>query len=430
MTAPLRIGIAGLGTVGGGTAKEIQENAALLASRCGRPVNLVAATGRNKSRKAASLLDGVAWYDDAMSLASAPDVDVVVELIGGSDGVAYSLCKAALDGGKHVVTANKALLAHHGNELAALAEKKNVTLGYEAAVAGGVPIIKALREGLAGNRISRVYGIMNGTCNYILTAMRETKREFSDVLKEAQDLGYAEADPSFDVDGVDTAHKLAILTSVAFGCRIDFDAIHVEGIRHITALDVQFADELGYRIKLLGVAALAEEGIEQRVHPCMVPAATAIAKVEDVFNAVVVDGDYVGSTAYIGPGAGGRPTASAVVSDIADIARGCSLPTFGIPAAKLSKVPTVPMERRRGAYYMRLTLIDLPGVFADVAAILRDYRVSMDNLIQHSRAPGEAVPVVITIHETDEASLMAVLARIKNLDAVLEGPCMIRIETF
>ncbi len=430
MSEALRVGVAGLGTVGGGTVKELVENAALLESRCGRPIKLVAVAEMNRDRQAVLPLDGVTWYDDALALIDADDVDVVVELIGGSGGIAKKLCEVALNAGKHVVTANKALIAHHGNALAEIAEEKGVTLGYEAAVAGGIPIIKAIREGLVGNGIARVYGIFNGTSNYILTTMRETGREFGDVLKEAQKLGYAEADPSFDVDGVDTAHKLAILTSVAFGCRLDFDAVHVEGIRHVSALDIQFADELGYRIKLLGVTCIGDAGVEQRVHPCMVPADAAIAKVEGVFNAVVADGNLTDATMYVGRGAGEKPTASAVVSDIADIARGRNVPTLGVPAADLTDIPTVPMERHRGAFYVRLTLLDLPGVFADVAAILRDHAVSMESLLQHGRAPNEAVPVVMIFHETDEASVSAALSKIESLDTVVEPPRVIRIEQF
>src|SRR5262249_9385030 len=277
---------------------------------------------------------------------------------------------------------NKALLAHHGTALAQAAEKANVALAFEAAVAGGIPVIKALREGLAGNRLKRVTGILNGTCNYILTQMQESKRELDDVLKEAQSLGYAEADPSFDVDGIDAAHKLAILASVAFGTEVSFGAVHVEGIRHVSALDIAFADELGYRIKLLGIARPTEYGIEQRVHPCMVHLAAPIAQVSGVFNAVVADGDFVGSTMFQGRGAGAGPTASSVVADIVDIARGVRNPPFSIPAAKLAKLQPSPMERHRGAYYMRLMVQDRPGVIAQVAAALAEAEVSIEAVIQ------------------------------------------------
>ena len=302
--APLRVGIAGLGTVGAGTFKLLAGNADQLRARCGREIVVTAVSARDQSKDRGIDIDGIQWCDDALSLAKLDSVDVVAELIGGSDGIAKSLAETAIANGKHVVTANKALLAHHGATLARAAEAAGVSLAYEAAVAGGIPIVKAMREGLAGNRISRVYGILNGTCNYILSAMRESGREFEDVLAEAQSLGYAEADPAFDIDGVDAAHKLAILTSLAFGCEVQFDAVHVEGIRSVSPLDIRFAEELGYRIKLLGIAGRTDHGIEQRVHPCMVPISAPIAHIEDVFNAVVADGDYVDTTMYEGRGAG------------------------------------------------------------------------------------------------------------------------------
>jgi homoserine dehydrogenase len=342
--------------------------------------------------------------------------------------VARRVVEQAIVRGRHVATANKALMAHHGTALAAAAEAAGVTIGYEAAVAGGIPVIKTLREGLIANVRGRVFGILNGTCNYILTAMRESGREFGDVLAEAQALGYAEADPSFDVDGIDSAHKLALLASVAFGCTVDFDEVSIEGIRHVTALDIAFAEELGYRIKLLGIAKLTEYGVERRVHPCMVPLSASIAQVHGVFNAVVADGDFVDTVVQEGRGAGERPTASAVVADIADIARGLSVPTFGVPAASLKTLPALAMERHRGAYYVRLMVLDRPGVFAEVAAILRDHAVSMEAVLQRGRAPGEPVPVVMITHETVEASMLASLDAVAALDACVEPPRMIRIE--
>ena len=336
----------------------------------------------------------------------------------------------ALERGRHVVTANKALLAHHGTALAAKAEAAGLAIGFEAAVAGGIPIIKGLREGLAGNRVSEVHGILNGTCNYILTEMRTTGRDFADVLADAQKLGYAEADPSFDIDGVDAAHKLAILTSVAFGTPVDFKSVHVEGIRHVSAVDFDYADALGYRIKLLGIARRTDRGIEQRVHPCMVPKAAPIAAVDGVFNAVVAQGDFVDRVLFVGRGAGEGPTASAVVSDLIDIARGRSTPTFGVPAAQLSEAQPSPMEARRGAYYVRLMVVDRPGVIADVAAAMRDQNVSMEQFLQRGRAPGEAVPVVLTTHDTDEAAMQRALATIAAKESVVEPPRMIRIEQF
>jgi|TARA_B100000315_G_scaffold243427_1_gene266794 homoserine dehydrogenase len=426
--APLRVGIAGLGTVGAGTFKLLAGNADQLRARCGREIVVTAVSARDQSKDRGIDIDGIQWCDDALSLAKLDSVDVVAELIGGSDGIAKSLAETAIANGKHVVTANKALLAHHGATLARAAEAAGVSLAYEAAVAGGIPIVKAMREGLAGNRISRVYGILNGTCNYILSAMRESGREFEDVLAEAQSLGYAEADPAFDIDGVDAAHKLAILTSLAFGCEVQFDAVHVEGIRSVSPLDIRFAEELGYRIKLLGIAGRTDHGIEQRVHPCMVPISAPIAHIEDVFNAVVADGDYVDTTMYEGRGAGEGPTSSAVVADLTDIARGRSVPTFAIPAADLAPLEAAPMSSHVGSYYVRFMVVDRPGVFAEIAGALRDHSVSMEAILQHGRDPGEAVPVVLTTHETDEASMTATLTAIQKSEAVVETPMLIRIE--
>ncbi len=425
----LRIAIAGVGTVGAGTVRLLQTHAADIARRCGRPIEIAAVSARDRKRNRDVDLSGYAWHDDAQALAGLADVDVVVELIGGADGPAHKLLEAAIARGKHVVTANKALLAHRGTALARAAEAKGVSLGYEAAVAGGIPIIKTLREGLAGNRIDRVYGILNGTCNYILTTMRQTGREFIDVLADAQRLGYAEADPSFDVDGVDAAHKLAILAGVAFGCEIDFASLHVEGIRNVSAVDIAFAEELGFRIKLLGIARMTEHGLEQRVHACMVPLGTPIAHVEGVFNAVVTEGDFVGQNLCQGRGAGAGPTASAVVSDLIDIARGRSQPTFGVPAGELRRLPASPMTRHRGAYYIRLMVVDKPGVIADVTAALRDEEVSLEAMLQRARSPGEAVPVVLTTHDTEEAAMQRALERIAALGSVVEPPHVIRIES-
>jgi homoserine dehydrogenase len=427
---PLKIAVAGLGTVGAGVLKVLETHAEMLEKRCGRRLIVTAVSARTRGRDRGVDLSAVRWYEDAVALASDPDVDVVVELIGGSEGVARDLVGTALENGKHVVTANKALLAHHGNELAALAERKGVGLALEAAVAGGIPVIKGLREGLAGNAVKEVHGILNGTCNYILTEMRETGREFGDVLAEAQKLGYAESDPSFDIDGVDAAHKLAILTSVAFGCPVDFDAVHVEGIRHISALDIEYAKELGYRIKLLGIARRNNGGVEQRVHPAMVPVDSPIAAVDGVFNAVVADGDFVEKVTFVGRGAGAGPTASAVVADLMDVARGRISPVFGVPSDRLARIHAAPLEERRGAYYLRLMVVDRPGVIADVAASLRDENVSMEAFLQRGRAPGEAVPVVLTTHDTDEASIQRALKSLERLEAVLEKPRLIRIEQF
>ncbi len=395
-------------------------------------------SARDRTRDRGVDLSGFQWFDDPIALARDAEADVVVELIGGSEDPAKAMVEAALTGGRHVVTANKALLAHHGTQLAILAEGAGRTIGYEAAVAGGIPIIKGLREGLAGNRIDRVYGILNGTCNYILTQMSgeaevggnpKAGQDFETVLAEAQRLGYAEADPSFDVDGVDTAHKLAILTALAFGCEIDFDAVHIEGIRNVSALDVAYADELGYRIKLLGFAQLVNGAIEQRVYPCMVAKELPIASVSGVFNAVVADGDFVDTTMYEGRGAGAGPTASAVVADLIDIARGTVLPVFGVAARELKRLPSLPMAEHRCPYYLRLLVSDKPGVIADVAAALRDENISMESMIQRGRAEGEgeAVPVVIMTHDTREAQIQRALSRIAEMEAVVEVPRLIRI---
>lgn len=428
MTRPLSIGIAGLGTVGGGVLTMLRQNADLIAARAGRAIAVTAVSARDRTRDRGMDLSGLRWYDDPVALAGDANVDVVVEVIGGSEGPAKALVEAAIAAGKPVVTANKALLAVHGAALATAAEKAGVILAFEAAVAGGIPAIKALREGLAGNRISRVAGILNGTCNYILTVMRERGREFAEVLADAQKLGYAEADPAFDVDGIDAAHKLAILAALAFGRPVDFDSVYVEGIRRISALDIAFANELGYRIKLLGIARATEAGIETRVHPCMVPQSAPIARVDGVFNAVVAEGDFVGRVMLEGRGAGAGPTASAVVADLIDIARGRATPVWGAASGALSAAPSVPMSAHVGAYYLRLMVVDRPGVIADVTAVLRDAGISLESMLQRGRSPGEAVPVVMVTHETGEASMRAALERIAALGAVLEPPALIRIE--
>ncbi len=430
MTPALKIAIAGLGTVGAGTLTLLERQAELVRVRAGRPIVVAAVSARDRHKDRGVDLSRVRWYDDPVALAADPEIDVVVELIGGSDGIALAIIETALAHKKHVVTANKALMAHHGTALAAKAEAAGVALAFEAAVAGGIPVIKTLRESLAGNRLARVYGILNGTSNYILTTMRESGREFAEVLAEAQMLGYAEADPSFDIDGVDAAHKLAILASVGFGRPVDLAGVYTEGIRHISRLDIDFAEELGYRIKLLGIARLTENGLEQRVHPCMVPRATPIAAVEGVFNAVVAEGDFVGRVVLEGRGAGAFPTASSVAADLIDIAAGRHVAPFGVPAAALTALPGAPMERHEGAYYIRLMVVDQPGVIADVAAALRDEQVSMESMIQRGRAPGEAVPVVLTTHVTLEAAMRRALDRIAKLATVREPPRMIRIEDF
>ncbi len=430
MTAALRLAFAGLGTVGTGTLQLLRQHQDLIAARCGRPILIAAVSARDQAKDRGIDLSGLRWVEDADAMAADPEIDVVLELIGGAEGIARRVAETAIANGKHLVTANKALLAHHGTALARGAEAAGVTLAYEGAVAGGIPIIKLLREGLAANDITRIYGILNGTCNYILSAMRETGEDFTEVLAEAQALGYAEADPSFDVDGIDSAHKLAILTALAFGCELRFDEVHVEGIREISPLDIVYADELGYRIKLLGLARLVGDGVEQRVHPSLVRKEAPIANIEGVLNAVVAEGDYVGSVLAEGRGAGTKPTASAVVADVIDIARGIRLPTFAVPATDLRPLPSIRMERHTGSYYIRLTVLDQPGVIADVSAALRDQQISVESMLQRGRAAGEgqAVPVVITTHETQEAAMEKALSRIAQFDAMQEPPRMIRIE--
>ena len=426
MTRPLSIGVAGLGTVGAGVLRLLRDNASLIQARAGRAIAVTAVSAQSRTKDRGISTEGLRWYEDPVALAQDPALDVVVELIGGSEGPARAMVEAALHAKKPVVTANKALLAVHGMTLA---EQAGTTpLLFEAAVAGGIPVIKALREGLAANQVTRLAGIMNGTCNYILTTMREQGREFADVLADAQRLGYAEADPAFDIDGVDTAHKLAILAALAFNRPVDFAAMHIEGIRSVSATDIAFATELGYRIKLLGIARRTGEGIETRVHPCMVPLTSPIARVEGVFNAVVVEGDAVGRIMLEGRGAGGGPTASAVVADLIDIARGRVTPIWGAALNALTVSPTVPMLAHSGAYYLRLMLLDRAGVIADVAAALRDAGVSLESMIQRGRAPGEAVPVVLVTHETSEAAIRTALATISAMDSVLEPPALIRIE--
>ncbi|MBU6425130.1 MAG: homoserine dehydrogenase [Rhodospirillales bacterium] len=428
MLKPLRVGIAGLGTVGAGVVKLLAAQKELIAARAGRPVMVTAVSARDRNRDRGVKLDGLNWHDDAVSLAHDPDVDVVVELIGGSDGKAKALAEAAIAAGKHLVTANKALLAVHGVALARAAEANNITIAYEAAVAGGIPVIKALREGLAANRVSRVAGILNGTCNYILTMMREEGRDFGDVLADAQRLGYAEADPSFDIDGVDAAHKLAILAGVAFGARIPFERLHIEGIRRVSAIDIAFAQELGYRIKLLGIAEHTPAGISLRVHPAMVPEQKPIGTVDGVFNAVLLEGDFSGPVFLRGRGAGEGPTASAVVADLIDLARGIRVPVWGMEESALDDARIVPVAELESAYFLRLMVVDQPGVLADVTAILRDHGISLESMLQHGRAPGEAVPIVLVTHETREAAVNEALTRIAALPAVLEPPALIRIE--
>src|SRR5437868_1064464 len=385
MSAPLKLGIAGLGTVGSCVARLIERERDALAVRCGRAIEVVAVSARSRSKKRDIGRRKLRWVGDPLTLATDSEIDVFVELMGGEGDPAKAAISAALAAKKSVVTANKALLARHGVALAAIAEKNRVALNFEAAVGGAIPIVKALREGLAGNSLARVYGILNGTCNYILTRMEEEKIAFAACLKEAQRLGYAEADPAFDIEGHDTAQKLAILASLAFGIRVDPEAIYVEGITSITTADLEAADELGYRIKLLGVAVKTDKGIEQRVHPTMVPKETAIAQVMGVTNAVTVDADAIAPITLVGPGAGGAATASAVVSDLGDIARGVRTAPFGRPSARLATSKKAPMQRHEGGYYIRLLAVDKPGTAATIARRLAQQKISLESIVQRRR---------------------------------------------
>ncbi|HVV93980.1 MAG TPA: homoserine dehydrogenase [Hyphomicrobiales bacterium] len=430
MTAPLRVGIAGLGTVGGWTLRLLTERRAALAAAAGRDIEVAAVSARQRGRDRGIALDGLAWHDDPAALARNPKVEAVVELIGGAEGPALATVEAALAVGKPVVTANKALLAAHGLRLAAMAEEAGVALAFEAAVGGGIPVVKTLREALVANRFGRVIGILNGTSNYILTRMEEDGLSFDAALAEAQRLGYAEADPSFDIGGHDTAHKLAILTSLAFGTAIDADEVYVEGIAAITPLDLAMAEELGYRIKLIGVAISTEAGIEQRVHPAMVPKNGAIARIRGVTNAVALDGDATGEITLAGAGAGGAATASAVVGDIVDVARGLALPPFGRPAAMLQPFRRAPMQRHAGGYYIRLHAFDRPGVFAGIAQRMAEGSISLESIVQRRQpaASADAVPVVLITHATTEAAVRQALDGIVADGLVAGQPQIIRIE--
>lgn len=436
MTSPLKLGVAGLGTVGAGLLQIVEKHAGLLSARSGREIVVTAVNARDRSKDRGVDLSGYTWEDSPASLAASSEIDVFVELMGGEDDPALSAVQTALKAGKHVVTANKALLAMHGTGLARLAEDNGVALNFEAAVAGGIPIVKSIRESATANQVSRVFGIMNGTCNFILTKMRNEERDFGDVLKEAQQLGYAEADPSFDIGGFDAAHKLAILTSLAFGCEIDFSAIYVEGIEKIVLQDIKAANDLGYKIKLLGVAVETEDGIEQRVHPTLVPMGSNIAEVDGVFNAVGLEGDFVGNLMLEGAGAGAGPTASAVMADIVDIARGNVVPPLGLPAANLKPYKKAQMRAHEGGYFIALELFDRPGEVAAVAQCMADFGISLESIMQHtsyadsSAADRKTAPFIIITHDTLEKDVREALEKIEKGGHLASTPRMIRIERF
>jgi homoserine dehydrogenase len=433
MAPPLKVGVAGLGTVGSALVAQVARQREALAARCGRAIEVVAVCARSKAKDRGISLKKLQWFSDPVALARAPGIDVFVELIGGAGNPAKAAVEAALASGKSVVTANKALLARYGVGLSKLAEKHHAALNFEAAVGGAIPIVKTLREGLAGNSYRRIYGILNGTCNYILTRMEQEHLSFEDCLKDAQRLGYAEADPAFDIEGHDTAQKLAILASLAFGIKVDEKAIYCEGISSITPADLSAADELGYRVKLLGVAVQTPIGIEQRVHPTMVRKDSAIAQVMGVTNAVTIDVEGIDPLTLVGPGAGGAATASAVLSDIGDIARGVRTAPFGRPAGALAAVHKAPMQRHEGGYYIRLIARDKPGTAAAIAKRLAEQEISLESIVQrHSGAPreskGGSVPVILITYATSEDAVRKALAAVGR-DRVISGrPQVIRIE--
>ena len=430
MATPLRIALAGLGTVGTGVIRLVEENRDLIARRAGRLIEIVAVTARDRTKNRGVDFSAYRWVDDMGELATASDVDVVVELVGGSDGPALTLARETLNHGRALVTANKAMIAHHGAELGALADSKNAPLKFEAAVAGGIPVIQGLRDGAAANRIDRVYGILNGTCNFILSAMERDGRDFAEVLADAQAKGYAEADPSFDIDGVDAAHKLSILASLSFGSKIDFAGVEVRGIRKILAADIAQAQALGYRIRLIGFAEIDGENgsaqIFQRVHPCLVPLNHPLANVTGATNAVVAEGNYSGRLLFQGAGAGDRPTASAVVADLVDIARKETGPAFSVPTNELESLPRASAAHRIGQTYLRMLVADRAGVLAEIAAAMRDAGLSIESLIQREVTDGSALISMVT-HEGCEAAIDATLKTLSGSDSLLGEPMVMHI---
>ncbi|MBW8302207.1 MAG: homoserine dehydrogenase [Hydrogenophaga sp.] len=434
MADALKIGIAGLGTVGASLVRILQQRSNELAVSCGRAIQITAVSARDRSKDRGVDLSGITWFDDPVEMAEKGDIDVLVELVGGAEGTADKSVRAALARGLHVVTANKALLARHGVELAIMAEEKGLLLNYEAAVAGGIPVIKAMRESLTGNHFSRVYGIMNGTCNYILTRMEKEGLSFEACLKEAQRLGYAEADPTFDIEGNDTAHKLSILTTLAFGSQISADDIYLEGISNISIEDIHAARDLGFRIKLLGVAQRTETGIEQRVHPTMVPLESVIAQVDGVTNAVALESDILGELLMVGPGAGGNATASAVLGDITDIAKSRpgtqQVPVLGRPAHLLEPYRQAQMRSHEGGYFIRLTVVDRTGVFASIATKMAHNNISLESIVQRSEHAAADAPVTIILvtHATMEDAVRKAVAAIKSEGYLVGEPQVIRIE--
>ncbi len=426
----IKIGIAGLGTVGQGVFKILSAKSDMLENRCRKKLEVIAVSARNKSSDRGIDISGVKWYDEAVELADDDNIDIVIELIGGADGVAYDLCKNALKNGKHVVTANKALIAIHGGELAKLAEENNVSLCFEAAVAGGIPILKSIREGLAANEFTKVSGIMNGTCNYILTEMESGGRAFDDVLADAQKLGYAETPPDLDIDGIDTAHKLAIITALAYSCSPDFDSIYIDGIRNISLDDIEYAQELGYKIKLLGIASCNDNKIEQRVHSCLIADDIAIANVDGVLNAVQVECDSLGDALFTGAGAGAKPTASSVIADIMDIASNRNGYPFGVAASKLEHKEFISIAEHSGEYYIRFCVKDESGVLASITALLSEENIGVEKVLQKPCENSGTAQIAITTHKTNEQSIIKTLNKITDMYYTVKTPHMIRIERF
>lgn len=431
---PVKIGILGLGTVGCGTVSVLARNGQEIARRAGREIKIVQASARDLKKKRPCPIDGITIVQDPREIVRNPEVEVIVELIGGFEP-ARELVLEAIAHGKHVVTANKALIAVHGNEIFAQAQKQGVMVAFEAAVAGGIPIIKTVREGFAGNRIEWIAGIINGTSNFILTEMRDKGADFAEVLKEAQRLGYAEADPAFDVEGIDTAHKLTILAAIAFGIPLKFEQAYIEGISKITRMDVQYAEKLGYRLKLLGIARRTNGGVELRVHPTLIPERRLIANVDGAMNAVLVKGDAVGPTLFYGAGAGAEPTASAVVADLVDVVRTLTVdphnrvPHLAFQPDALVDLPILPIEEVQTSYYLRLHALDKPGVLADVTRVLADFGISIESILQKEPHAGEeTVPVIILTQRVREKNMNAAIARIEKLTSIKGHVARIRLE--
>ncbi|MFK7841104.1 MAG: homoserine dehydrogenase [Sphingorhabdus sp.] len=427
MTAPLRIALAGLGTVGTGVIRLIEENGAMIAQRAGRPIVVSAISARDRNRSRGIDLAGYSWFDQTEALATLDDIDCVVEMIGGSEGTALDLARQSLSAGKSFVTANKAMIAHHGMELAKIAEAGKVSLKYEAAVAGGIPVIKGLRDGASANRIERVYGILNGTCNYILTEMEKYGHAFDDVLKAAQDIGYAEADPSFDIDGVDAAHKLAILAALSFGKALDFDGVEIDGIRHIMAEDIGQAKALGYRIRLLGMARIDDGKLFQRVNPYLVPEGHPLAHIEGSTNAVVAEGNFSGRLMFQGAGAGEGPTASAVVADLIDIARGETGTVFAAPAGEMEPCERAESGNRSGKSYIRFIVADKPGVLAEITAAMRDADVSIESLIQTEKTDEGSVLISMVTHDSRERNVAKSLEALSSSTSLQFEPVVMHL---